>query len=256
MSFLSPARCLPGPVPGPAHHHRAPPLLPGAGGGAADPPGQHRRLELHLSSPGGHRLCQLPRECTRGSPRGAWDGFANCKGGSGLEVNLEGPCVEVWEVEGSFSSSTPGSRARWEWAYPLISASLLPPAPCPAEGVLGTVSLPCDLIPCPPSSPQVCFFVGLYYNVIIGWSIFYFFKSFQYPLPWSECPIVKNGSVAGKGWPLAWGEARLGTPQVEVSPGAPGPLWSSCLDDMEMFPLGWMSLSHALLSGSVPTDGI
>lgn len=47
---------------------------------------------------------------------------------------------------------------------------------------------------------QVCFFVGLYYNVIIGWSIFYFFKSFQYPLPWSECPIVKNGSVAGEGW--------------------------------------------------------
>ncbi|NXS14141.1 S6A17 protein, partial [Neodrepanis coruscans] len=45
---------------------------------------------------------------------------------------------------------------------------------------------------------QVCFFVGLYYNVIIGWSIFYFFKSFQYPLPWSECPLVKNGSVAGE----------------------------------------------------------
>ncbi|EMP32295.1 Sodium-dependent neutral amino acid transporter SLC6A17 [Chelonia mydas] len=43
---------------------------------------------------------------------------------------------------------------------------------------------------------QVCFFVGLYYNVIIGWSIFYFFKSFQYPLPWSECPIVKNGTMA------------------------------------------------------------
>ncbi|KFV54720.1 Sodium-dependent neutral amino acid transporter SLC6A17, partial [Tyto alba] len=63
-----------------------------------------------------------------------------------------------------------------------------------SAGVLGTVSLPCDLILSPPSSPQVCFFVGLYYNVIIGWSIFYFFKSFQYPLPWSECPIVKNGS--------------------------------------------------------------
>ncbi|KAB0393871.1 hypothetical protein E2I00_011579, partial [Balaenoptera physalus] len=34
------------------------------------------------------------------------------------------------------------------------------------------------------SSCIVCLFVGLYYNVIIGWSIFYFFKSFQYPLPW------------------------------------------------------------------------
>ncbi|CAK6439217.1 unnamed protein product [Pipistrellus nathusii] len=46
------------------------------------------------------------------------------------------------------------------------------------------------------SSCIVCLFVGLYYNVIIGWSIFYFFKSFQYPLPWSECPVVRNGTVA------------------------------------------------------------
>ncbi|KAK6303972.1 hypothetical protein J4Q44_G00264260 [Coregonus suidteri] len=47
------------------------------------------------------------------------------------------------------------------------------------------------------SSLMVCGFVGLYYNVIIGWSIFYFFQSFQYPLPWAECPIrVINGSQA------------------------------------------------------------
>uniref|UniRef100_G1P8M3 Transporter n=1 Tax=Myotis lucifugus TaxID=59463 RepID=G1P8M3_MYOLU len=46
------------------------------------------------------------------------------------------------------------------------------------------------------SSCIVCLFVGLYYNVIIGWSIFYFFKSFQYPLPWSECPVVRNGTAA------------------------------------------------------------
>uniref|UniRef100_A0A4W2ERL5 Transporter n=1 Tax=Bos indicus x Bos taurus TaxID=30522 RepID=A0A4W2ERL5_BOBOX len=46
------------------------------------------------------------------------------------------------------------------------------------------------------SSCIVCLFVGLYYNVIIGWSIFYFFKSFQYPLPWSECPVSRNGTVA------------------------------------------------------------
>ncbi|XP_038867511.1 sodium-dependent neutral amino acid transporter SLC6A17-like [Salvelinus namaycush] len=47
------------------------------------------------------------------------------------------------------------------------------------------------------SSLMVCGFVGLYYNVIIGWSIFYFFQSFQYPLPWAECPIrVVNGSQA------------------------------------------------------------
>uniref|UniRef100_A0AAY4B9Z1 Transporter n=1 Tax=Denticeps clupeoides TaxID=299321 RepID=A0AAY4B9Z1_9TELE len=46
------------------------------------------------------------------------------------------------------------------------------------------------------SSLIVCAFVGLYYNVIIGWSIFYFFQSFQYPLPWSDCPIRRNGSQA------------------------------------------------------------
>ncbi|XP_018412764.1 PREDICTED: sodium-dependent neutral amino acid transporter SLC6A17 [Nanorana parkeri] len=45
------------------------------------------------------------------------------------------------------------------------------------------------------ASCVVCFFVGLYYNVIIGWSIFYFFQSFQYPLPWNECPLVENGTV-------------------------------------------------------------
>ncbi|KAJ8370212.1 hypothetical protein SKAU_G00102400 [Synaphobranchus kaupii] len=55
---------------------------------------------------------------------------------------------------------------------------------CPRLGGIGASSL------------MVCGFVGLYYNVIIGWSIFYFFQSFQYPLPWSECPIRKNGTQA------------------------------------------------------------
>ncbi|XP_070972770.1 sodium-dependent neutral amino acid transporter B(0)AT2 [Oncorhynchus clarkii lewisi] len=42
------------------------------------------------------------------------------------------------------------------------------------------------------ASCVVCFFVALYYNVIIGWSLFYFSQSFQQPLPWHECPLVKN----------------------------------------------------------------
>ncbi|XP_043944370.1 sodium-dependent neutral amino acid transporter B(0)AT2 [Protopterus annectens] len=40
----------------------------------------------------------------------------------------------------------------------------------------------------------VCFFVALYYNVIISWSLFYFSQSFQHPLPWDQCPLVKNGT--------------------------------------------------------------
>uniref|UniRef100_A0A4W5LDJ0 Transporter n=1 Tax=Hucho hucho TaxID=62062 RepID=A0A4W5LDJ0_9TELE len=39
------------------------------------------------------------------------------------------------------------------------------------------------------SSCMVCFFVALYYNVIIAWSLFYLGNSFQYPLPWEQCPI-------------------------------------------------------------------
>ncbi|XP_075993817.1 sodium-dependent neutral amino acid transporter B(0)AT2 [Genypterus blacodes] len=45
------------------------------------------------------------------------------------------------------------------------------------------------------ASCVVCFFVALYYNVIIGWSLFYFSQSFQQPLPWHECTLVKNNSV-------------------------------------------------------------
>ncbi|XP_016091067.1 sodium-dependent neutral amino acid transporter B(0)AT2-like [Sinocyclocheilus grahami] len=45
------------------------------------------------------------------------------------------------------------------------------------------------------SSCAVCFFVALYYNVIIGWSIFYLGSSFQYPLPWENCPTEGNSTV-------------------------------------------------------------
>lgn len=46
------------------------------------------------------------------------------------------------------------------------------------------------------ASCVVCLFVALYYNVIIGWSLFYFSQSFQHPLPWYQCPLVKNASNA------------------------------------------------------------
>lgn len=47
------------------------------------------------------------------------------------------------------------------------------------------------------ASVVVCFLVSLYYNVIIAWCLFYFFKSFQSPLPWSSCPLepVTLGNV-------------------------------------------------------------
>ncbi|PWA30882.1 hypothetical protein CCH79_00010702 [Gambusia affinis] len=75
-----------------------------------------------------------------------------------------------------------GSIGVWNYVYPQL-------------GGIGVSSLMVSLSR-QFTFTQVCGFVGLYYNVIIGWSIFYFFQSFQYPLPWAECPIRKNGTEA------------------------------------------------------------
>uniref|UniRef100_A0A673JG11 Transporter n=1 Tax=Sinocyclocheilus rhinocerous TaxID=307959 RepID=A0A673JG11_9TELE len=47
------------------------------------------------------------------------------------------------------------------------------------------------------SSCMVCFFIALYYNVIIAWYLFYMGNSFQYPLPWEQCPVdmISNQTV-------------------------------------------------------------
>uniref|UniRef100_A0A8C4XBI8 Transporter n=1 Tax=Erpetoichthys calabaricus TaxID=27687 RepID=A0A8C4XBI8_ERPCA len=42
------------------------------------------------------------------------------------------------------------------------------------------------------ASMMVSFLVGLYYNTIIAWVMWYFFNSFQEPLPWSQCPLNEN----------------------------------------------------------------
>ncbi|KAF3846589.1 hypothetical protein F7725_003667 [Dissostichus mawsoni] len=47
------------------------------------------------------------------------------------------------------------------------------------------------------SSCIVCFYVALYYNVIIAWSLFYLGNSFQYPLPWEHCPIDVSTNATG-----------------------------------------------------------
>ncbi|XP_023228941.1 sodium-dependent neutral amino acid transporter B(0)AT3-like [Centruroides sculpturatus] len=46
------------------------------------------------------------------------------------------------------------------------------------------------------TSAVVSFNVALYYNTIIAWCMYYFFQSFQSPLPWNECPreFFPNGS--------------------------------------------------------------
>ncbi|XP_076006114.1 inactive sodium-dependent neutral amino acid transporter B(0)AT3 [Genypterus blacodes] len=42
------------------------------------------------------------------------------------------------------------------------------------------------------ASMIVSFLVGLFYNTILAWVLWYFFNSFQNPLPWSQCPLNQN----------------------------------------------------------------
>lgn len=37
------------------------------------------------------------------------------------------------------------------------------------------------------ASAVVIAYICIYYNIIIAWVIFYFFNSFQDPLPWAKC---------------------------------------------------------------------
>ncbi|XP_072529448.1 inactive sodium-dependent neutral amino acid transporter B(0)AT3 [Salminus brasiliensis] len=39
------------------------------------------------------------------------------------------------------------------------------------------------------ASMIVSFLVSLFYNTILAWVLWYFFNSFQEPLPWSQCPL-------------------------------------------------------------------
>ncbi|KAG5265029.1 hypothetical protein AALO_G00260660 [Alosa alosa] len=57
-------------------------------------------------------------------------------------------------------------------------------------GVWGSISP--YLIGMGIASMLVSFVVGMYYNTIMAWVMWYFFNSFQDPLPWSHCPLNEN----------------------------------------------------------------
>ncbi|KAL3980872.1 peroxin-5 [Sarotherodon galilaeus] len=42
------------------------------------------------------------------------------------------------------------------------------------------------------ASMLVSFLIGLFYNMILAWILWYFFHSFQSPLPWRDCPVNLN----------------------------------------------------------------
>ncbi|XP_062292300.1 sodium-dependent neutral amino acid transporter B(0)AT3-like [Scomber scombrus] len=74
------------------------------------------------------------------------------------------------------------------------------------------------------SSMIVSFLVCLFYNTILAWVLWYFFHSFQDPLPWSQCPL--NDNLTGynveceKSTPVNyfWYRETLDiTPNIEIS---------------------------------------
>ncbi|XP_049458258.1 sodium-dependent neutral amino acid transporter B(0)AT1-like isoform X1 [Epinephelus fuscoguttatus] len=44
------------------------------------------------------------------------------------------------------------------------------------------------------ASMLVSLLIGLYYNTLIAWILWYLFNSFQAPLPWTQCPLNDNGT--------------------------------------------------------------
>nr|XP_002128205.1 sodium-dependent neutral amino acid transporter B(0)AT2 isoform X2 [Ciona intestinalis] len=42
------------------------------------------------------------------------------------------------------------------------------------------------------ASNVISLLIGLYYNMILGWAIFYLFNSFQTDLPWATCPMIND----------------------------------------------------------------
>ncbi|KAM9824689.1 sodium-dependent neutral amino acid transporter B(0)AT1-like [Neosynchiropus ocellatus] len=42
------------------------------------------------------------------------------------------------------------------------------------------------------ASMLVSLFIGVYYNTIMAWVMWYLFNSFQSPLPWTQCPLNEN----------------------------------------------------------------
>ncbi|XP_024113678.1 sodium-dependent neutral amino acid transporter B(0)AT1 [Oryzias melastigma] len=44
------------------------------------------------------------------------------------------------------------------------------------------------------ASMMVSFLIGLYYNTLMAWIMWYLFNSFQDPLPWTQCPLTENST--------------------------------------------------------------
>ncbi|XP_060946738.1 sodium-dependent neutral amino acid transporter B(0)AT2 [Limanda limanda] len=99
------------------------------------------------------------------------------------------------------------------------------------------------------SSCIVCFYVALYYNVIIAWSLFYLGNSFQFPLPWEQCPIdvATNSTVkecaASSPTSYFWFRKALNLTNSIDDSGELNPIMTGCLL------AAWTIVSLAMIKG-------
>ncbi len=70
----------------------------------------------------------------------------------------------------------------------------------------------------------VCFLISVYYNVIIGWILFYLFDSFRSDVPWRSCKhdwnsptCAKQLSVTGNGISMIENATGFKTPICQHS---------------------------------------
>uniref|UniRef100_A0A8C7X5M9 Transporter n=1 Tax=Oryzias sinensis TaxID=183150 RepID=A0A8C7X5M9_9TELE len=94
------------------------------------------------------------------------------------------------------------------------------------------------------SSCVVCFYVALYYNVIIAWSLFYLGNSFQYPLPCDLClPSTVKECSSSSPTSYFWFRKALNiTNSIEES-GEFNPIMTGCLL------AAWAIVSLAMIKG-------
>ncbi|XP_026999520.1 sodium-dependent neutral amino acid transporter B(0)AT2 [Tachysurus fulvidraco] len=99
------------------------------------------------------------------------------------------------------------------------------------------------------SSCLVCFFMALYYNVIIAWALFYFGSSFQYPLPWQQCPTEHGLNVTVKECALSsptsyfWFRKALDISDSIDQSGEFNPVMTGCLL------AAWVMICLAMIKG-------
>ncbi|XP_023257804.1 sodium- and chloride-dependent neutral and basic amino acid transporter B(0+)-like, partial [Seriola lalandi dorsalis] len=63
---------------------------------------------------------------------------------------------------------------------------------------------------------MVTLIVSIYYNVIIAYSLYYMFASFQFPLPWSSCSSSVDRNCSDTPIVANWTEENITHPSTDM----------------------------------------